>query len=337
MERKCWAKVTGLLTAGVLLLSACGGTQEGSSEETSASSWPDEELTMIVPFGAGGSADRQARALATYLGEELDTSVVVENREGGGGAVGTTSHKQSDPSDGTYFIYQSHPHFEASIVREADYEFEDFDYLGLTHESPITIWVDESSEYETLDDLLTEVENNPGGLSYAMISASWSDIAVKMVMDELGLDVRAVPYDGGGDMRTALMGGEVDFIASDVEGTLAGAGEDLRPLAIFSDEPYEHAEDIPLINQELEDMGHDTDLPGVSNMRFIQVKSEFKEEYPERYELLEEALEASVTNEEFIEWGQDQDMYLSWTGSDETRNQLSETIDVIYEYEELFQ
>lgn len=289
----------GTLILLVLLLTACGK----SADSTSIEDWPDEEITLVVPYSVGGSADRQARALAPLLEEQLDTTVIVENREGGGGTSGTNSHKNSDPDDGTYLIYQSHPHFEAGIVRDAGYEFEDFDTLGITHSSPITIWVDKNSEYETMEDLLQTIEEQPGQISYAMISSSWSDIAVKLLMEELNLDVRAVPYDGGGPMRTALMGGEVDFIASDVEGTLAGAGEDLRPLAIYSDEPYEHASDIPLINDVMKNMGIDSEIPSVSNQRFIQVKSEFKETYPERFEKVENAFEAAVNSDEYIEWG----------------------------------
>ncbi len=329
----------------LLVLTACNEEEDTSTNEsgggdasaTETGDWPNEQITLVVPYSTGGSADRQARELANLLGDELGVSVMVENREGGGGAVGTTTHYQGDPSDGTHIIYQSHPHFEASIVREADFGFDDFDYMGITHSSPITIWVDEDSEFETLEDLLNAIDENPGSYSYAMISASWSDIAIKMVMDELGMDVRAVPYDGGGPMRTALMGGEVDFIASDIEGTLAGAGDDLRPLAIFSDEPYEHSPDVPLINDEMERIGYETSFPTVSNMRFIQVKSEFKENYPERYEILEEAIANVAQGDEFIQWGENQSMYLTWIPEDEAQDTLSQTIEVIYQYEDLFQ
>jgi tripartite-type tricarboxylate transporter receptor subunit TctC len=322
----------GVVVALTLIISACGN----ASESTSIEDWPDSELTLVVPYSVGGSADRQARALAPLVGEELGTNVITENREGGGGASGTVTHKNSDPDDGTYIVYQSHPHFEAGIVREAGYEFDDFDILGITHSSPITIWVDKDSDYQTMEDLLQAIEEQPGGLSYAMIASSWSDIAVKIIMDKLNLDVRAVPYDGGGPMRTALMGGEVDFIASDIEGTLAGAGDDLRPLAIYSKEPYEHATDIPLINDVMKNMGVSDEIPAVSNQRFIQIKSEVKENYPERFKKLEAAFEAAATSDEFREWGENQDMYLTWIPSDEATDILKETVEIIYEYEDLF-
>lgn len=329
--KRSWMYI-GVVVALTLIISACGN----ASESTSIEDWPDSELTLVVPYSVGGSADRQARALAPLVGEELGTNVITENREGGGGASGTVTHKNSDPDDGTYIVYQSHPHFEAGIVREAGYEFDDFDILGITHSSPITIWVDKDSDYQTMEDLLQAIEEQPGGLSYAMIASSWSDIAVKIIMDKLNLDVRAVPYDGGGPMRTALMGGEVDFIASDIEGTLAGAGDDLRPLAIYSKEPYEHATDIPLINDVMKNMGVSDEIPAVSNQRFIQIKSEVKENYPERFKKLEAAFEAAATSDEFREWGENQDMYLTWIPSDEATDILKETVEIIYEYEDLF-
>lgn len=326
----------GIIAALIFMLAACGGGNNTSSS-SAQENWPDEEITIIVPFSVGGSADRQARAMANIIQEDLDTSVIVENREGGGGASGTNAHKHNDADDGTYLLYQSHPHFEAGIVRGAGYDFDDFDVLGITHSSPIAIWVDESSEHETIEDLINDMEANPGNLSYGMISSSWSDIAVKIVLDELGLDARAVPYDGGGPMRTALMGGEVDFIASDVEGTLAGGGEDLRPLAIFSEEPYEHAADIPLINDEMDQMGMGAEFPALSNQRFVQIKSEFKEEYPERWEKLETVFEKTVKSDEFKEWGENQSMYFNWIASEEATDMLRETVEIIYEYEDLFQ
>ena len=83
-------------------------------------------------------------------------------------------------------------------------------------------------------------------------------------------------------------------------------------------------------------MGVDDKIPSVSNQRFIQVKSEFKENYPERFEKIENAFESAVNSEEFKEWGENQDMYLTWIPADEATEILNETVEVIYEYEDLF-
>ncbi|SDJ26908.1 Bug family tripartite tricarboxylate transporter substrate binding protein [Natribacillus halophilus] len=328
-RKKYW-----VIFCSLLIISACGTAESGADEN-----WPEdeEELTMVVPFPEGGSADRQARALTSELEEELGVPVVVDNREGGAGAVGTTSHYEGDPDDGSHFIYQSQPHFQATIFRDADYDIDDFDYIGLTHESPITIWANEDSNYETFEDLMTTIEENPGELSYSMISASWSDTSVQMLTDELQMEVTDVPYDGGAEIRTALLGGEVDFTASDIDGTLAGGGDDLHPLAMFSDEPYEHAPDIPLVNEELDDMGYDMEFPEISNARFIQVKSEFRENHPERYEELAEAVEEAANSDAFIEQGEDEHMYYTWESEEETRDRVEEAYELMSEYDYLFQ
>ncbi|EZH64172.1 hypothetical protein DH09_00085 (plasmid) [Bacillaceae bacterium JMAK1] len=318
----------------ILLLSACN---ESSDSDAQTSTWPDEEITMVVPFPTGGTADRQARALASAMGEDLGVRILVDNREGGASAIGATSHFQQDSNDGTYFIYNSHPHFEATILRGASYEFEDFDYMGIIHESPIAIWVPSDSEYQTLEDLLLDIEQNPNALSYSMISSSWSDTSIKILTNELGLEVRDIPYDGGAEIRTALLGGEVDFMASDVEGTIAGGGDDLRALAVFSDEPYEQRPEIPLINEELDEMGITSEMPVISNRRFAQVKASFREEYPERYEILAEAVESAAKSEEFNEWGETQDMYFTWITEEDTHVLLEETFQLMNEYRNLFE
>ncbi|GAK14688.1 tripartite tricarboxylate transporter substrate-binding protein [Geomicrobium sp. JCM 19039] len=229
-----------LMLPALLLMAACN--EDAGSDAQTNENWPEEEITMVVPFPTGGTADRQARALASAMEDDLGVRILVDNREGGASAIGATSHFQQDPDDGTHFIYNSHPHFEATILRGAAYDFDDFDYMGIIHESPIAIWVPADSDYETLEDLIIDIEQNPNTLSYSMISSSWSDTSIKILMNELGLDARDIPYDGGAEIRTALLGGEVDFMASDIEGTIAGGGDDLRALAVFADEPMNNAQ-----------------------------------------------------------------------------------------------
>lgn len=309
----------------------------GSEAKEQLNEWPTDTLTLVVPYSTGGSADRQARALAPILEEELGVPVLVENREGAGGATGSMSHLQRDPDDGSYIIYQSHPHFESGIIRDTGYEFDDFDYLGMTHSSPIAVFVRADSEIETFHDLIAAMENNPGELNFGMMSGDWSDVAGAMMSEELNLEVRAVPFDGGGPQRTSLLGGQTDFIYSDLEGTLAAAGDEINVLASFSTEPYEPNPDIPLINDLMNEMGHAIEFPNMANMRSLQVKKGFKDQYPDRWDMLIEAIEAAVTSDAFREWGEAQGMYLKWSGSDEAYKVLKEGHNALMEYRHLFE
>ncbi|WP_211202296.1 Bug family tripartite tricarboxylate transporter substrate binding protein [Salicibibacter cibarius] len=319
-----------------LFLVACADSEE-TDADAEDQEWHTDELTLVVPYDTGGSADRQARALAPVLEEELDVPVLVENREGGAGATGTMAHLQNDPDDGSYIIYQSHPHFDSGIVREAGFEFDDFDFLGKTHESPITLFVNSDSEYDDFESLINTVESNPGEINYGMMPSSWSDITAHVFLDEFNLDARGVPFDGGGPLRTALVSEETEFTFSDIEGMLAGVGDDARGLVVFVSEPSDHDPDMPLANDLMDEMGLDIEFPDMANMRSIQVKSDFREQHPEQWDILVEALENAATSDEFIEWGETQDMNITWSGPEEAHDQLEEAHEVILEYADVIE
>lgn len=323
----------------------CNQSNEGKSEENEGKSeeneeldeWPTDQVTLVVPYNAGGSADRQARALAPLLQEELDTTVLVENRPGGGGAVGSIAHLKNDPNDGSYIIYQSHPHFDAGALRSGDYEFEDFDYLAITHESPQALFVRSDSNIDNFSELIDKIKSNPNEINYATTSGSWSNVAIKMVLEEFDLEARGVPFDGGAPMRTALLAGEVEFLASDIEGMIAGAGDDARSLGVFADEPYEKDKDVPLVKDIMKEKNIDTDFPVMSSMRSIMVKNEFKEEYPERWKLLVKAIKNSATSDEYIEWGESEGMFMSYGDPDEALKRLKKANETLHEYKDMFE
>ncbi|GAB3797617.1 tripartite tricarboxylate transporter substrate binding protein [Virgibacillus kimchii] len=320
----------------LVLVLALGALMAACTDEVGGeNNWPDETITIVNPFSSGGSIDRQSRALIPVLEENLDASVVVENREGGNGLVGAQDHLQSDPDDGSHILFHSSPHFDAGILRGAEYEFDDYDYMGTVHNSPIGLFVHVDSEYDSLETLIADLEDNPGQLNYGVLPGSWEDIAGVMLLEELGLEANAVPYDGGGPLRTALISQEVDFAFTDIEGVYASIREEARSLGMFSNDPYVDDPDIPLMNDLMEELGIDAEFPEMSSVRYLKVKKGFKEEYPERWDTLIEALEAAVTSDEYIEWGLEQGMNLEWVGPEETYEFLSGAHEIFLEYAEV--
>lgn len=310
----------------------------GCSDEASQDAdWPDDTITIVNPFSSGGSIDRQSRALTPILEEELGVSVIVENREGGNGLIGAQAHLQNDPDDGSHLLFHSHPHFDGGIFMDAEYTFDDFDYLGIIHNSPMGVFVSEESSYETLEDLIEDIRNNPGELNYAMLSGSWENVAGHMLLEELGLDARAVPYDGGGPLRTSLIAEETDFAFTDIEAIYASVGDEARALGMFGSEPYPEDPDVPLVNDLMEESNYDITFPDMSNVRYMKVKKGFKEQYPERWDLLVEAFESAVNSDEYVEWGQSQGMDLRWVGPEETYEFLSQGHEVFMQYRDLFE
>lgn len=323
-----------LLALALFVTTACSGEQadSGGKEE----SWPKDTITIVNPFSSGGSIDRQSRALTPFLEDELGVSVVVENREGGNGLVGAQAHLKNDPDDGSYILFHSHPHFDGGIFRGAEYEFDDYDYLGIVHNSPMGVFVKADSDYETLEDLIEALRNNPAGLNYGMLSGSWENVAGHMLLTELGLEARGVPYDGGGPLRTALIAGEVDFIFTDIEAIYASVADEARALGMFSSEHYPEDPSIPLMNDLMEELGLGVTFPEMSNVRYLKVKKGFKDSYPERWDTLVAALENAVSHEEYVEWGRSQGVNLRWVGPEETYQFLKESHEVFLQYGELF-
>lgn len=240
-------KVISLLLIAMLLigvLAACGGTgdsdgdsasQTSEAEESSAQSaessgedsasqtseeeedseesaediaWPENNITIVVPFSAGGDSDYNARVLAEYLTEELGVNVVVENISGSGGTVGSTSVKDADP-DG-YTVLQNHNALMISQASEiSDFGLEAFELVGITAANPgDVIAVSASTGITDLDELVAAAETEK------MTVATNIGATTQVLSFMLGEYVNVTQVDVGGisDKVAAMLGGHVDII-----------------------------------------------------------------------------------------------------------------------------
>lgn len=313
--------------------SVSGGTASGADASSATESWPKagSTLTLVVPFDVGGSADRQARAMAPYLSEYLGATVVIENRNGASGAVGVKTHLDSDPDDGSYIVYNSHPQFDATIVRDAGYKYDDLDIIGVAHSSPMALYVRADSPYNSVEDLVTALKNGED-LIGAATPGSYADILARYFGEAIGIDYRIIPYDSGSEFRAALLSGDVQIQFSDVEGAISNLGDQIKFLAVVQNEPYEALKDVPLFNDV---MG--TDFPASANMRFVHVKSSFKAQYPERFDKWVEAFAYALEQPEMIEWAKSQSMNMEWMGPEKATEMLKASNAVINEYSYMFE
>jgi len=246
--------------------------------------------------------------------------------------MGTNTHLDSDDVDGSYIMYHSSPQFFGGIMRDAGYEFDDFAHLGVCHASPQSIILHADAEYETMEDFVESMRDNPGEYAVSLVPASWSEALAVELQEELDLDIRIVPYDGGGEQRSAVISGDVNFTITDVEGTLAAMGEDAKFLAVVDHEPFHVVEDVPILNDAI-----GTDFPPMVTMRSVMVNQEFKEEYPERFEILADAFEAVFENEDFLAEGRDHETNFKWHGPDEGSQMMRAGFDAMLEYEHIFE
>lgn len=222
-----------------------------------AAEFPERPIDMIVPVGAGGGTDMHARALAAALSDDLGAPVNAVNRPGAGGYVGAQSVAQARP-DGYTIMVQSYGTFMMRAIagpQPVD-PLEDFRILGLVGELYTGLVVRSDDErFATMDDFLAYAQATPTFTYGFSGSGSWHNAAAAAMGAGVGVEGRPVTFRGGGAVRAALLGGQVDVAWMGVQ-QIAGFEEQLTMLAVNADERYALAADIPTLG----DLGLDYTL-----------------------------------------------------------------------------
>ena len=236
--------LTSLACLAVVSLAACGGGGGDADPE----SYPDSEITFVVPFAAGGPTDTVTRLIATPMSEELGQQIVVQNVEGAGGTV--AAGQVADEEGDGYNVLVHHIGMSTAPALYPDLPFdplEDFKTVGLVTDVPMTIVARSDFEPETLEELVTYVEENADTvtLANAGIGAA-SQLCGLLIEQAIGVDLTEVPYDGTGPALTDLVGGQVDFMCDQTTNT---AGQiqsgDIKGYAVTTPEPVEALPDLP--------------------------------------------------------------------------------------------
>src|SRR5829696_6219742 len=182
-------------------------------------SYPDKPITMIVPFPPGGVADTVARPVAEALGRELKQSVVVENKAGAGGALGIGVASRA-PADGyTVLLSLSSisilPEADKMLDRKPAYQLSQFKPIARFTADPTVLVVRADAPWKNFADFVADVKRNPGKYNYGS-SGNYGTMHVPMEMlkAEAGFRMTHIPYTGAGPAVIALLGGQVDALAS---------------------------------------------------------------------------------------------------------------------------
>lgn len=310
--RSLWFVMVLIVT---LVVAGCGTSQEETTETNDQSqesesntaneteseekelAWPTDKITIVVPFGAGGSMDTVVRGIAPFLSEELGVDVAVENKKGASGQVGSTYFAKATPDDGSYFFGGTQLYLSSNIVlQDADFSIDDYSMINFEQFDPITVTVHKDSPYQTFEELINAIKENPGELSLGTIYGGPLHLTGVLLEDKLDLDYRTVMYDGGGEMRNALLGQQVDFMIGNAKGDVAIA-DNARVLAIASDEPLSIWPDTPALNDALQPFG--VKIPYVGSARFFAATTSFKEKHPELFDRFVEAYKNILESDEY--------------------------------------
>jgi tripartite-type tricarboxylate transporter receptor subunit TctC len=177
-----------------------------------AQTYPARTITLIVPFPAGGATDVVARALAKGLSERLGQSVVVDNRPGANGAIGTALVAKARPDGYTLVMGGVNTHaMNDSLIKPRPYNSaKDFAPITLTALIPIAFVVNPQLPVTTLDDLVALARSKPRQLSYGSSgNGSPHHLAMELFKLKAGIDFAHVPYKGGAPQLNDLLGGHI--------------------------------------------------------------------------------------------------------------------------------
>ena len=220
-----------------------------------AADFPAKSITLVVPWSAGGITDRTARVFAPLWEKHLGQPVVIVNRPGASGAIGT-DFAHSKAADGYTVLLSAETPAVFKVMGTSNLGFEDFEALMMLVYTEKMIVVPADSPYKTFEDLINDIKARPGKvrMSYSGPGAS-GHIQGLLLTNNAGLDVSMTPFGGGNPALLAVLGGQVDFTFSNL-GTVLDyikSGK-LRPLAAFSNRPSMFLDGVPAMTDALPEL-----------------------------------------------------------------------------------
>src|SRR3954468_448587 len=177
--------------------------------------YPSKPVTLVCPYSAGGNADQRSRQIGRYLSTALGQPILVENKPGAGGNIGTEAIARAKP-DG-YIIGMGN--FAPLAVNPTMFKKMNFDPardlapICLIERGPLVLMVNPNSPYKSVKDVMAAAKGKPGKLSFASGGLGGSHhLSGELFKSIAGLEITHVPYKGGAPATTDLMGGQVDMM-----------------------------------------------------------------------------------------------------------------------------
>ncbi|MGN6457897.1 MAG: tripartite tricarboxylate transporter substrate binding protein [Achromobacter mucicolens] len=224
-----------------------------------AAGYPERPVTLVVPFPPGGVADTIARPIAQALGDKLGQPIVIENKGGAGGAIGIGQAGRAKPDGYTLLMSLSSisilPAADRLLERKPAYQLDQFVPIARITADPTVLVVRADAPYKTLDEFLEAARKQGGKLSYGSSGIYGTmHVPMEMLQNAAGIKMMHVPFTGAGPAVQALVGGQVDALATGPSSVmqLIQAGR-VRPLAHWGDGKLESLPQVP----SLKSMGLD--------------------------------------------------------------------------------
>jgi len=213
------------------LLACCVGMPPAFADD-----YPEKPITLIIPLGAGGSHDLNARVFTSVIPTYLGQPIVVKLMPGAGGQIGTAAAAKADPDGYTLIFTHNYIDQLQQFVQKLPYDpTKDFVSIAQINYAPGAIVVRADKPWKTLKEMLDYGRKNPGKLRFGH-SGNWGAGMVPgaQVLAEAGVDATFIAHKGGGPAMQAVLAGDADFTIA-FPSVIEAQGDKVRTLAIAGD------------------------------------------------------------------------------------------------------
>ena len=239
---KCDAKLIAL-SLGILAAPGVSGAQDA---------WPSRTITFVVPYAAGGYTDLVGRVAARYVEKALGKPVVVDNRAGAGGIVGTQAVAGAPPDGYTFCVCSIGAISIAPFAQKVGYDpVQDLAPVGVVSSIAQAVIVRKDLPARTIAELVSYAKANPGKLNYGSSGAGGlTHYSVELFEIRTGIKAVHIPFRGGAPATGALVAGEIDFSFANMTDALpqVEAGT-VRGLAVTSLKRSPYLPDLPSVHE----------------------------------------------------------------------------------------
>jgi tripartite-type tricarboxylate transporter receptor subunit TctC len=223
-----------------------------ASPAAHAQSYPSRQITLVIPFAAGGSNDIIARAIGKALSDAWGQPVIAENRPGAGGVIGASAVAAAAPDGYTLLLVSTTFTINAAIKKSMPFDTaKDFTPIAFVARSPLLFVSSKYLPVKSAKEALTLAKSKPGEITYASAGVgSINQIAAELIAQSAGVKLLHVPYKGGAPALNDLVGGHVDVYVSSMPQVqqLAQNGQ-VNALAVTSARRAQLLPDVPTLDE----------------------------------------------------------------------------------------
>lgn len=235
-----------------LFVAACVAALLAVTPRASAETWPTQPVKIIVPFPAGGTTDILARVVADQLSAKWNQAVVVDNRGGASGTVGSEQLVKSPPDGTTLMITATHHVINPSLFKQLRYDSRaDFTPVALIASVPNVLVVHPSLPVKTVKELIELARREPGRLNFGSAGTGGANhLSGELFAFQTGIKITHVPYKGAAPALNDLLGGHIPMMFDSLPGVVSHIQSgSLRALGVTSLTRAAAAPDIPTLDE----------------------------------------------------------------------------------------